>query len=401
LTERVLQSASFRRSQKLSAFLRYVVDRSISNLEAEISEQQIGIHVFGRAPGYNPGDDNVVRSQARLLRAKLEAHFSTEGASEDLRILIPKGSYVPVFETAAKLTAIVPDPALETIAKPWRRSPSLYLLAGLSLGVALTFWLRPTADTATQEPAAYHEFWNSILAQDQAVTIVAPDQALAITSEVLGRQFNLADYLTRSPHAEWTKRDLDATSLRQLPTRNYTMMDAVSIAARVAELAGRRGRSVVIRFAREVNRRELSNGPLILLGTASANPWIELFEPKHNFTYSLAQGRRPHILLNRRPLATEPPEFRQKSVEGMHEGFSTLSFRSGLNGKSPVLILGGMSMEATEAGASLVLAPGLFGKHIAPLLTRDNPYIEIVVRSRNLAGTATAPEKLAHRSYPD
>src|SRR5208282_138508 len=61
-------------------------------------EQYIGCAVFGRRADYNPGDDNIVRAEARELRKRLEQYFAGEGKEESLEIRIPKGSYVPVFE---------------------------------------------------------------------------------------------------------------------------------------------------------------------------------------------------------------------------------------------------------------------------------------------------------------
>ena len=55
--------------------------------------------MYDRPPGYNPNEDNIVRSQARLLRLKLEHHFANEGKDEAIMITIPKGRYLPAFET--------------------------------------------------------------------------------------------------------------------------------------------------------------------------------------------------------------------------------------------------------------------------------------------------------------
>src|SRR5208283_2458873 len=96
--ERVASSATFQRSPRLRAFLQYVCRCALNDQPEAATEQQIGIHVFDRPPGYNPSEDNIVRSQARLLRWKLEQHFASDGKDEPLIITIPKGQYLPVFE---------------------------------------------------------------------------------------------------------------------------------------------------------------------------------------------------------------------------------------------------------------------------------------------------------------
>src|SRR5438874_1428595 len=99
LVQRVSASAGFRKAARVREFLLYVCARVLDQHTDEITEQQIGTHVFGRPSGYNPGDDNVVRAQARVLRIKLEQYFTgEEGHAEPILITIPKGAYVPVFE---------------------------------------------------------------------------------------------------------------------------------------------------------------------------------------------------------------------------------------------------------------------------------------------------------------
>ena len=101
LVARISTSPQLSSSPKLREFLRYIVDCALRDAPQDATEQQIGIHVFARRPGYNSGDDSIVRSQARLLRMKLAAYFSAEGIDEPIRIEIPKGHYLPVFRPAA------------------------------------------------------------------------------------------------------------------------------------------------------------------------------------------------------------------------------------------------------------------------------------------------------------
>jgi hypothetical protein len=97
LAQRIAVSRSIGRSPLLSEFLLYVCDRHIQNKAAELTEQRIGVKVFGRIEGYNSNDDNIVRNYARTLRKRVEEYFSTEGKHEDLGLEIPRGAYIPVF----------------------------------------------------------------------------------------------------------------------------------------------------------------------------------------------------------------------------------------------------------------------------------------------------------------
>lgn len=111
LAVRVASGSQLQSSPKLREFFQYVIDCAFRNAPDEATEQQIGVHVFHRHPGYNSGDDSIVRSQARLLRSKLAAYFADEGAHEPIIIEIPKGQYLPIFR-AAKADATPSDTAV-------------------------------------------------------------------------------------------------------------------------------------------------------------------------------------------------------------------------------------------------------------------------------------------------
>src|ERR1700733_5604831 len=112
LAQRIVASKSFAKSALLSKFLLYVCDRALSGKTDEISENQIGVHVFLRRPGYNQGEDNIVRNYARQLRQRLDHYFEEEGKFEELRISIPLGKYIPVF-SPNRLPE--PIPTLQTV----------------------------------------------------------------------------------------------------------------------------------------------------------------------------------------------------------------------------------------------------------------------------------------------
>src|ERR1022692_2188853 len=110
LARRVASSSTFERSPRLRAFFLHVCRCAIDHKPEAATEQQVGICVYDRPPGYNPNEDNIVRSQARLLRMKLEHHFANEGKDEAIVITIPKGRYLPVFETRSEEPVASPAP---------------------------------------------------------------------------------------------------------------------------------------------------------------------------------------------------------------------------------------------------------------------------------------------------
>ncbi len=96
--ERVLSSSGFRKCAQLSRFLRFTVDQALADPSNAPKETWIGVEIFGRKPDYNPACDPVVRVEARRLRVKLAQYYANEGREDPIRIELPKGGYLPVFE---------------------------------------------------------------------------------------------------------------------------------------------------------------------------------------------------------------------------------------------------------------------------------------------------------------
>jgi hypothetical protein len=97
---RVLTGSSFRSSAQCQALLRYIVEHSLSHESELLRERVIGINVFGRPSDYDAGNDPIVRARAAEVRKRLAQHYlHSEGASEEIRIEIPLGSYKAIFAT--------------------------------------------------------------------------------------------------------------------------------------------------------------------------------------------------------------------------------------------------------------------------------------------------------------
>jgi adenylate cyclase len=106
--EKVLSSAGFVRNDRLSGFLRFVVEQELSGRGDELKESVIGVEFFGRRPDYDVRQDSVVRTEAGKLRARLAEYYIAVGASDRLLIEIPKGGYRPVFRRIEHATTPVP-----------------------------------------------------------------------------------------------------------------------------------------------------------------------------------------------------------------------------------------------------------------------------------------------------
>lgn len=98
--QKVLRSRTFARSERLRCFLKFVVEMEQLGLAHQLKGYTIGIDVFSRDEGFDPGTDPLVRVQAGKLRKLLNLFYADEGRDEPLRIRIPLGGYVPIYEWA-------------------------------------------------------------------------------------------------------------------------------------------------------------------------------------------------------------------------------------------------------------------------------------------------------------
>ena len=98
--EKVLASRHFANARRLTDFLRFVVRKAASGEAAQINEYAIALEVYGRPPDYDPQVDCIVRVEATRLRAKLHEYYESEGCEDPVRLQLPPGGYVPVFEAA-------------------------------------------------------------------------------------------------------------------------------------------------------------------------------------------------------------------------------------------------------------------------------------------------------------
>ncbi len=106
---RILQSPGFAHNERLSRFLRMVIERHLELRDDELKESVIAVEVFGRPADYDPKRDPVVRAEASRLRARLAEYYQNEGKHDPLIIEIPKGGYTPTFrEVSATVDSASP-----------------------------------------------------------------------------------------------------------------------------------------------------------------------------------------------------------------------------------------------------------------------------------------------------
>ena len=97
--ERILQSAEFKASDKQRKFLSFVVDETLKDRASQLKGFTIAVSVYGRTQRFDSQVDPIVRVEAGRLRRALDHYYLTAGRDDPVRITVPKGGYVPIFQT--------------------------------------------------------------------------------------------------------------------------------------------------------------------------------------------------------------------------------------------------------------------------------------------------------------
>ena len=110
----------------MKRFLSHVVNETLAGRSDALKGYALGIDVFDKPDDFDPTLDTIVRVQANKLRSRLDLYYGQEGRGDPVRILIPKGSYAPVFElafdpdTAGDTTLVdLPDPRTSLAVMPF------------------------------------------------------------------------------------------------------------------------------------------------------------------------------------------------------------------------------------------------------------------------------------------
>lgn len=405
LVVRISESQRFAKSARLRDFLLYVCRAALDNHAGEISEQKIGERVFHRPPDYNPNEDNIVRSQARLLRQKLEAYFATEGAEEPLMLRIPKGGYVPEFIERPQ----EPVPVAPAIIQPISLAPSaprhnlVAWLAGavgvLSFSVAILVLLliRSRAEPQGTASPALNALWSQLFSDKATTTIVIPDHTFAMLQEASGEREDLESYLRRRIPADTGSVHALETLLPRFAARRYTTYDGVATAMRVLELAARFPSHVVVRYARDITLRDLSPGNAILIGRPTTNLWTQLYESRLNFHLYSDLANHRVICKNAAPKPGEPAEYVAKHEGSRVEAYSSVAFLSNLTGGN-VLLIGGPASSSQEGAGDFATSDKLFAR-LAEKIEQSGrmPYFDALVRTETIDGISQEPSLAAYR----
>lgn len=379
---RVLQSQTFQKAPRLLSLLRYVAEKSLSGQTECLTEQQIGIHVFSRKPGYSSADDTIVRGSARHLRSRLEQYYREEGSHDPVRISIPKGGYVACFQAAAPYPDI-PTPSALTYPpppgyldlpredragrKPWPQSARW--LVGLLLAVCLTLagalWKERGATAGVARNQGPVLLWRALFQADRRTLIVPGDAALDSYIAWEDKPVPLSNYTNQSYQQQVTVSRPPKGMDVPLGVRSVTPMADLRMTAELVRIPERLGEPglegrVEIRYARDLTAADTRDANLILIGAETFNPWGTLYQPQLDFSIHWDPATDLYTVDDRAPRAGEPKQRTYRRGASGGTALALVAFEDNTQGQGNVLLIQGTSMGTTYSALTLLTSERLW-----------------------------------------
>ena len=354
--ERLLADPLFSQSKRYGAFLRYVTERALSSTQEHLTERHLGVEIFGRSPNYDTEADPIVRVTASELRKRLAQYYEVPAHAGEVRVLIHKGSYVADFvapSTQPPVTEIIatpnsPSAPLSATEPAKTKSPANYRrfyvagLAGLCAIVAALVWVtRP-------QPTAFQLFWAPVTNGPHDVLLSVPQFSDHV--HIVGvddAKLTWSDPLTPIP-------DPMGVGWAQYSRRLVHISD-LSVASRMSEFLGSRGKRVVVKGEHDLTMRDLRDAPAVILG-GLANQWTTRLLPQARFSFD-GEGTIRFIRDRLNP-TNRQWQFDAKVPTGSRGKDLIIISRisDSVSGRVTVMV-GGFSVWGTEAAVELLTDP--------------------------------------------
>jgi hypothetical protein len=404
---RILQSASFRNATTLQQLFQFLASKTIAGTPEVLKEYTIGVEALGRKPDFDPKIDPIVRVQSHRLRLKLKEYYDVEGRQDPILIQIPKGHYLPTFETVPTTTqnlkrrsaheqdpaagnaspeelGKVPNPDERTDSHPrsgiLTRTTGVLLAAGLLAGAFSGFWFgteqarrklsshstvsRSDSDADRPQDAVV-AFWTGFLGDDSAPVIAYPDAVFLLDDSNDLFRFRQGASDSRGavvdPHLARqfaANPDLVAKAGQLYYENGYTGTGELESVGMLAGLFGKMGIRPTIKSSRDITPDDLKQHNVILLGSPFQNIAVAQLLPSADFTFKNPDSRHEQWraqIVNAHPEGNEHPAYgteRDPTSLVLRTDYSLITIAPGVVPGRFIAILGGLDTKGTE-GATL------------------------------------------------
>jgi hypothetical protein len=354
LIERIASSRHLKSSVRLREFLFYTADCAIREAPEDATEQQIGIRVFDRHPGYNSSEDSIVRTHARLLRQKLAAYFVEEGAHEELTVEIPKGHYLPVFVprkpnleiveshlsngSSSEATATLASESTSAHKKRWSWKLAFFILAPAIIILGALLWQAGIKPAFAASPV--EKFWKPFLTDDPPLVIFS--NAMFIGDSRSGLRY-------ASPPEQTT-----STQNADDYVETYTGIGELTSVYTLTRLFDSHHAHFILKRSLLTTWDEARSKNLVFIGSVAENVSLRVLQSTTDFTMTTGPGYSG--LVNHHPKPGEPQLY-SRPERPLTKDYAVLALLPSVQPGKKMLIFSGLTTFGTQAAVDYVCHP--------------------------------------------
>ncbi len=388
---RLLAHPLFTNSKRYPVLLAYTVEQTLLGRAGELKERTIGVEAFGREPSYDVNLDPVVRTTAAEVRKRLiQYYYNTDHAGE-LLIELPVGSYIPFFrEPAAPPQALVEEAlgmeqaeaasvdsapsALVDAAVPSSKKTFLQAMgitAGLIVAGLIGFGIGHMRLPNKQPASTMERFWEPIAATSNRITYC------------LGQPIDAVDRDRRRP---------DGMPLYG----NLAVSDVITLARSIVPLVPRNIAFRVVADS-DISFEQLRESPFVLIG-AFDNIWTMRITQDLPFGFEYdSHGRR---LIDRKSSPKRSWTLQWQAPTKLAKDYAIVARIHDKVTGQPVIIIGGILGEGTEAASEVVSNPAYLDEMLKKAPKNwDQLNLEAIIETNVIEGHAGPPTVLAVETW--
>jgi hypothetical protein len=256
-------------------------------------------------------------------------------------------------------------------------------------------WLRPARRSGPEE-----RFWNALFGTRRTAVIVPADSTLVLIEELTGTQVSFEEYQSRRYLAGSALNQIGGKlTASDLEESHYTSMADLNLVARLMSVLQTGSMRALIRHARDLSISDAREDNLVLIGGARANPWVQLFAGKMNFTVDYDWQQKKNTVVNKAPRQGESSVYLQDPADPAHKVYGLVAFEPSLDGEGDSLLVAGTSSAGTQAAADFLLSSHLFPDFLRQIQLPDGstPHFELLMSARDLNGNVAGSTIVASR----
>ena len=388
---RLLAHPLFTNSKRYPVLLAYTVEQTLLGRAGELKERTIGVEAFGREPSYDVNLDPVVRTTAAEVRKRLiQYYYNTDHAGE-LLIELPVGSYIPFFrEPAAPPQALpqespgmeqaeaasvysAPSALIDTGASSSKRTflQAMGITAGLIVAGLIGFGIGHVRLPNKQPASTMERFWEPIAAGSNRITYC------------LGQPVDAVDRDRKTP---------DGMPLYG----NLAVSDVITLARSIVPLVPRNIAFRVVADS-DISFEQLRENPFVLIG-AFDNIWT--MRITQDLPFGFEYNSHGRWLVDRKSSPKKSWTLQWQAPGKLAKDYAIVARIHDKVTGQPVIIIGGILGEGTEAASEVVSNPAYLDEMLKKAPKNwDQLNLEAIIETNVIEGHAGPPTVLAVETW--